>query len=702
MKLGETISKSISLNNLEISVETGKIAKQANTAILRCGDLVILASAVGTTKPKEGLDFFPLLIDYREKYYSSGKIAGGYIKREGRPSDNEIITARTIDRPIRPLFPQGYKNETSVNILLLSNAEEYDADVFALNAASCALAISDIPFKGPVGCVRVGKIDGELILFPTKSQLEVSKLNIVVAGTSKAVTMVESIAYELSEDEMLEAIEFAHENVKKLVALQEELVAVAGKKKFEYTFERNENLYNAISEKYTSELAEALNTALKDERGANVKAVKTKAKEEFASSDLSTEGSFKGDFADGWERLQEKLMRAMILDNKRVDGRATDEIRDILVDVDFLPRTHGSCVFTRGETQSLVTSTLGTVDDGQRVETVTASTVENFMLHYNFPPYCVGEVGAPRGTGRRELGHGNLAKKALIPVMPKLDDFPYTIRIVSEIMESNGSSSMASICGGTMSLMDAGVPISNPVAGIAMGLIKEEDKYTILSDILGDEDHYGDLDFKVAGTQNGITALQMDIKIEGLTFDIMKDALAQAKVGRIHILKEMMKPLSAPRAEIAEDAPRVVKMKINPDKIGKLIGPGGKTIRELQETNKCEISIADDGVITLSAGNQEDIEQSVQAIEDLVCEPVVGKIYQSTVKAIKDFGIFVEFMPKNEGLVHISELPNDMIKDMKIGDSIAVKLNGFDFHGRAKLVHKELLEAAEEEVAVKE
>lgn len=701
MNLGETVSKSINISDLDISLETGKIAKQANTAILRFGDLVLLASAVGATSPKEGLDFFPLLIDYREKYYSSGKIAGGYIKREARPTDNEIITARTIDRPIRPLFPEGYKNETSINIVLLSNAEEYDADVFALNAASCALAISELPFKGPVGCVRVGKIDGKLILFPTKAQLEESKLNLVVAGTSAAVTMVESMAFELSEDEMLEAIEFAHDNVKKLVALQEELVGVAGKKKFEFSYQKNDALFNAIAEKFEAELSEAINTVSKEERGDNVKAVQVKAKEEFADSDLCEEGAFKVDFADCWEHLREKIMRGMILENKRVDGRSTDEIRDILVDVKFLPRTHGSCIFTRGETQSLVTTTLGTVDDGQRVETVTSSTVENFMLHYNFPPYCVGEVGAPRGTGRRELGHGNLARKALVPVIPKLEDFPYTIRIVSEIMESNGSSSMASICGGTMSLMDAGIPISNPVAGIAMGLIKEEDKYTILSDILGDEDHYGDLDFKVAGTQNGITALQMDIKIEGLTLDIMRDALAQAKIGRIHILKEMMKPLSAPRAEIAAAAPRVVKMKINPDKIGKLIGPGGKTIRELQETNNCEISIADDGVITLSAGNQEEIEQSVKAIEDLVCEPVVGKIYQSTVKAIKDFGIFVEFMPKNEGLVHISELPNDMIKDIKVGDNIDVKLNGFDFHGRAKLVHKELIEA-EKEPAEKE
>lgn len=693
MNLGTTTSKQIKFDEVLISLESGKIAKQANTVILRMGDLVVLASAVGENKPKPGLDFFPLLIDYREKYYAAGKVPGGYQKREGRPTDHEIITARTIDRPLRPLFPDGFKNETSINIVLLSSSSSYEADVFAMNAASCALGISEIPFGGPVGCVRVGKIDGKLILFPTNEQLKTSKMNLVVAGTSSAVTMVESIASELSEDEMLEAIDFGHKNVKLLVNLQLELIKVLGKAKMPFENKTNKAMLDELQKSYATNLETALNTVNKAERAAAVKAVKSIAKESLATKNLSAEESeFAGDFSEQWEKFQEIIMRSMILAGKRVDGRKTTDIRPILVDVKFLPKVHGSAVFTRGETQALVTATLGTVDDGQRIETVNTDTIDHFMLHYNFPPYCVGEVGAPRGTGRRELGHGNLARKALTPVVPNINDFPYTIRIVSEIMESNGSSSMASVCGGTMAMMDAGIPISNPVAGIAMGLIKEGSKYSILSDILGDEDHYGDLDFKVAGTQNGITALQMDIKIEGLTLEIMRDALTQAKAGRIHILKEMMKALSAPRSQIPEGAPRVIKMKINPDKIGKLIGPGGKTIREIQETNKCEISIDDTGVITLSAANQIDLESAVAVIENLVCEPVVGKVYQAKVKAIKDFGVFVEYMHSYEGLVHVSEFSDNKIKEIKTGDVLAVKLTGFDFHGRAKLVHKELLE----------
>ncbi len=693
MNLGVTTSKQKKIGELTISVETGKIAKQANTVLLRMGDLVILASAVAESKPKPDLDFFPLLIDYREKYYAIGKIPGGYQKREGRPSDQEIIVARTIDRPIRPLFPEGFKNETSINIVLLSAALDHDVDVFAMNAASCALGISDIPFGGPVGCVRVGYVNDQLVLFPTNEQLKTSKLNLVVAGTATAVTMVESLAYELSEELMLQAIDFGHKHVKELVSLQTELINAVGKPKFSFENKSNKALLEALKSGYSKPLEAALHTVVKAERASAVKAVKSKAKEDLATKNLAAdEKTFEADFGDQWEKLQEEIMRNMILAGQRVDGRKTTDIRPILVDVKFLPKTHGSAVFTRGETQALVTATLGTVDDGQKVQTVTSDYVEHFMLHYNFPPYCVGEVGAPRGTGRRELGHGNLARKALIPVVPKSEDFPYSIRIVSEIMESNGSSSMASICGGTMSLMDAGVPITNPVAGIAMGLIKEGSKYSILSDILGDEDHYGDLDFKVAGTQNGITALQMDIKIDGLTLDIMKDALAQAKVGRIHILKEMMKALSAPRSSISESAPRVIKMKINPDKIGKLIGPGGKTIREIQETNKCEISIDDSGIVTLSASNQTDLDKAIGVIENLVCEPVVGKIYQAKVKAIKDFGVFVEYMHSYEGLVHVSEFTDNKMKEIKTGDSLAVKLTGFDFHGRAKLVHKELNE----------
>lgn len=693
MNLGVTTSKQQKIGELTISVETGKIAKQANTVLLRMGDLVILASAVAESKPKPDLDFFPLLIDYREKYYAIGKVPGGYQKREGRPSDQEIIVARTIDRPIRPLFPEGFKNETSINIVLLSAPLDHDVDVFAMNAASCALGISEIPFGGPVGCVRVGYVNDQLVIFPTNEQLKTSKLNLVVAGTASAVTMVESLAYELSEELMLQAIDFGHKHVKELVNLQLELIKVAGKPKFAFENKTNKSLLDALKSGYSKSLEAALNTVVKAERATAVKVVKSKAKEELASKKLAAdEKTFEADFGDQWEKLQEEIMRNMILAGKRVDGRKTTDIRPILVDVKFLPRVHGSAVFTRGETQALVTATLGTVDDGQKVQNVTATYVEHFMLHYNFPPYCVGEVGAPRGTGRRELGHGNLARKALIPVVPKVEDFPYAVRVVSEIMESNGSSSMASICGGTMALMDAGVPITNPVAGIAMGLIKEGSKYSILSDILGDEDHYGDLDFKVAGTQNGITALQMDIKIDGLTLDIMKDALAQAKVGRIHILKEMMKALSAPRSSIPEGAPRVIKMKINPDKIGKLIGPGGKTIREIQETNKCEISIDDSGVITLSAANQTDLDKAIGVIENLVCEPVVGKIYQAKVKAIKDFGVFVEYMHSYEGLVHVSEFSDNKMKEIKTGDSLAVKLTGFDFHGRAKLVHKELNE----------
>lgn len=693
MNLGVTTSKQIQLGEVLISLESGKIAKQANTVILRMGDIVVLASAVGESKPKPGLDFFPLLIDYREKYYAAGKVPGGYQKREGRPTDHEIITARTIDRPLRPLFPDGFKNETSINIVLLSASKNHEADVFAMNAASCALGISEIPFGGPVGCVRVGKIDGNLILFPTNEQLKTSKMNLVVAGTASAVTMVESLASELSEEDMLAAIEFGHKNVKLLVSLQLEMIKSLGKPKMVFENKTNAALLAELQKSYTKNLQTALNTVVKAERATAVKAVKTKAKEELATKNLSAdEESFAGDFSEQWEKFQEIMMRNMILEGKRVDGRKTTDIRPILVDVKFLPRVHGSAVFTRGETQAIVTATLGTVDDGQRIETVNTDTIDHFLLHYNFPPYCVGEVGAPRGTGRRELGHGNLARKALTPVVPNINDFPYTIRIVSEIMESNGSSSMASVCGGTMAMMDAGIPITNPVAGIAMGLIKEGSKYSILSDILGDEDHYGDLDFKVAGTQNGITALQMDIKIDGLTIEIMRDALTQAKAGRIHILKEMMKALSAPRSQIPEGAPRVIKMKINPDKIGKLIGPGGKTIREIQESNKCEISIDDTGVITLSAANQIDIESAVGVIENLVCEPVVGKIYQAKVKAIKDFGVFVEYMHSYEGLVHVSEFADNKMKEIKTGDSLAVKLTGFDFHGRAKLVHKELNE----------
>jgi len=682
-----------------LSIETGRMAKQAaGSALVQFGDTMVLV-AVTVSDKESTLPFFPLTVEYRDKAYAAGKIPGGFIKREGRPQDTEILSARIIDRSIRPLFPEGFKNETQVFVSVISADQENDADVLALVATSFALNASKIPFAGPIAAVRVGRVQGKWVLNPTFLQLQHSEMDIVVAGSEESIVMVEGGAIEVGEDDILGALTIAHKGINELVAMQEELLADTRQPKMTWTkAEPPAELTAAVNKLAQGKIADAINQADKHTRIEAVEAVKKAAVEQLLAEfpdNAKDIGNLVGD-------LEYNALRSQVLDTKhRVDGRTTTEVRKITIDTHVLPRAHGSALFTRGQTQALVSVTLGTANDVQRLDSIDESgeTTKSFMLHYNFPPFSTGEVRPIRGTSRREIGHGNLAERALHAVLPPFDEFPYTIRIVSDVLESNGSSSMATVCGGSLSLFDAGVPIRSPVAGVAMGLIKEGKRYAILTDILGTEDHLGDMDFKVAGTEKGITSIQMDIKIQGLDLKIMHEAMAQARIGRLHILGEMNKALPEVRPELSEYAPRIVTVNINPEKIGELIGPKGKTIRGIQEETGAEISVDDSGMVTIAAVGGEAMERARQMVQAITAEPEIGATYEGTVKSTTAFGAFVEIMPGTEGLVHISELKHGRTEKtedvVKKGDRVRVKVLDRDERGRLRLSMK-ALEAAPE------
>jgi polyribonucleotide nucleotidyltransferase len=676
-------------------IETGRMAKQAaGSAIVQFGETMVLA-AVTVSENQSPLPFFPLTVEYKEKTYAAGKIPGGFIKREGRPHDHEILAARIIDRSIRPLFPEGFKNEVQVFIYVISADQENDADVLALVAASFALNASKIPFLGPIAGVRVGRVQGHWVLNPTFQQLAFSDMELVVAGSQDSIVMVEGGALEVSEEDVLDSLRLSHDGIRELIAMQNELLAKVQQPKMAWTkAETPEGIATKVKELASGRIREALNQKDKHTR---IEAVE-RTKKELAEGLLVEFPDNAKDIHTILGDVEYNELRAQVLDTKRrVDGRKPNEVRAISIDNSVLPRAHGSSLFTRGQTQALVAATLGTAKDAQRLDSIkeAGEVTRSFMLHYNFPPFSTGEVRPMRGTSRREIGHGNLAERALQGVLPDFADFPYTIRIVSDVLESNGSSSMASVCGGSLALFDAGVPMKAAVAGVAMGLIKEGKKYAILTDILGTEDHLGDMDFKVAGTRDGITSIQMDIKIEGLDLKIMEEALSQAKEGRLHILGEMDKALAAPRAELSKYAPRIVTVQIPVDKIGELIGPKGKNIRGIQEETGAELTVDDDGTVTIAAVGGESMERAKQMVMAITAEPVVGETYEGTVKTVTAFGAFVEIMPGTEALLHVSEMkwervekPEDVCKK---GDRVTVKLVDRDERGRLRLSMKALL-----------
>ncbi|NKE44813.1 polyribonucleotide nucleotidyltransferase [Roseomonas frigidaquae] len=680
--------KDISWGGQLLTLETGKIARQADGAVLaRLGDTIVLCTVVGARSVKPGQDFFPLTVNYQEKAFAAGKIPGGFFKREGRPSENETLVSRLIDRPLRPLFPDGFRNEVQVVATVLSHDLENNPDVVALVGCSAALTLSGIPFFGPVAGARVAYIDGGYVLNPTAAQLQQSQLDLMVAGTAEGVLMVESEAQELSEDVMLGAVEFGHKSFQAVIQGIIELAEVAAKEPWALPEEADsvKTLKARISELGRAPMVEAYKTTEKLARQTQVGAVK---KQVIAA--LEAEGLDAGAAKGLMKALEADVVRNAILDTgMRIDGRDTKTVRPILAEVGILPRAHGSALFTRGETQALCVATLGTGQDEQIIDALAGEYRENFMLHYNFPPYSVNETGRMGSPGRREIGHGKLAWRALHPLLPEKDKFPYTMRVVSEITESNGSSSMATVCGTSLALMDAGAPLKRPCAGIAMGLIKEDRGFAVLSDILGDEDHLGDMDFKVAGSENGITALQMDIKITSITFDIMKIALGQAKDGRLHILGEMAKGLSGARGDVAATAPRITVININKDKIRDVIGSGGKVIREITEQTGTKIDIDDDGTIKVAATTVEAAQKAIDRIMGIVAEPEVGKIYNGKVVKTAEFGAFVNFLGAKDGLVHISELQNERVQKttdvVKDGDAVKVKVIGFDDRGKVKL-----------------
>ncbi|AKS47534.1 polyribonucleotide nucleotidyltransferase [Octadecabacter temperatus] len=699
------VKKSIQWGEETLTLETGKVARQADgTVIATYGETTVMANVTFAKKQKPGQDFFPLTVHYGEKYYAAGKVPGGFFKREARPTEKETLTARLIDRPIRPLFVDGFKNEVLVICTVLSHDLVNDPDMVAMIAASAALTISGAPFMGPIAACRVGFEDGDYILNPEMDDMHKlrenpeQRLDLVVAGTKDAVMMVESEAYELSEDEMLGAIEFAHEQIQPVIDLIIDLAEDSAKAPFDFSAPDYSDLSKAVAKAGEKQMRKAFAISDKQERTTAVGEARTAIKEALSEEQLEDEN-----LGSAMKGLEASILRGdVVKTGKRIDGRKTDEIRDIVSETGILPRTHGSALFTRGETQGLVVTTLGTGDDEQMIDSLQGMYKSNFLLHYNFPPYSVGEVGRFGPPGRREIGHGKLAWRALQAVLPAATDFPYTVRVVSEITESNGSSSMASVCGGSLSMMDAGVPLKAPVAGVAMGLIMEDDgKYAILSDILGDEDHLGDMDFKVAGTENGITSLQMDIKIAGITPAIMKEAMAQAKAGRVHILGEMNKALSS-AAEFSEHAPRIETMQVPTDKIREVIGSGGKVIREIVEVSGAKVDINDEGIIKIASPNGEAIKKAYDMIWSIVAEPEEGMVYTGTVVKIVDFGAFVNFFGKKDGLVHVSQIenrrlnhPSDVLKE---GQEVKVKLLGFDDRGKVRLSMKVVDQETGEEI----
>jgi len=689
-------TRELQIGSKTLSFETGKLAKQADgSVIVRFGDSVVLVTACRAASPRENIDFLPLTVDYREYAYASGRIPGGFFKREGKMADKEVLTSRMIDRPIRPLFPAGWRHETQIIALVLSADKENDPDVLSITGASAALALSEIPFHTTIAGVRVGLVDGEYVINPTYDQRKRSAVDIILAGSKDGLVMVEAGAKEVPEEQVAKALETGHAAIKKIVATIDSLAKDAGKTKRQVVVKDvDADLAREVEQKALAPLTEAMRLKDKLENYARV----DKVQEEFLAGYAEAEPARKADAKSIFKGLKEKVLRDEVLERRvRLDGRKFDEIRPIWSETGVLPRTHGSVVFTRGETQALVTCTLGTADDQQKIEHVDGEYYKRFMLHYNFPPFSVGEVQFMRGPGRREVGHGALAERALTPVVPPEEKFPYTIRLVSDILESNGSSSMASVCGGSMSMMDAGVPISSPVAGIAMGLIMDEasGKYAILSDIAGAEDHYGDMDFKVAGTAQGITALQMDIKVTGITADIMREALEQARAGRMHILGKMAETLGESRTSVSPIAPRIVTIKIPVDKIRDVIGPGGKMIRSIIERTGVKIDVEDDGRVNVASADEAAAQKAIGIIQELTATPELNKTYVGKVQRITDFGAFVEIMPGTDGLLHVSEIANHRMKDvrdeLKEGEQVMVKVINIDPTGKIRLSRKALL-----------
>ncbi|WP_182656639.1 polyribonucleotide nucleotidyltransferase [Stenotrophomonas lacuserhaii] len=688
------ITKTFQYGKHTVTLETGEIARQAGGAVIvKFDDTVLLVSAVAAKSAREGQDFFPLTCDYQEKFYAGGRIPGGFFKREGRATEKETLISRLIDRPIRPLFPEDYKNEVQIIATVMSLDPDIDGDIAALIGASAALSLAGTPFKGPIAAAKVGYKNGEYILNPTVTELKDSELELVVAGTSNAVLMVESEAALLSEDVMLGAVTFGHREMQKVINAINELTVEAGTKPSTWTAPaKNDVLISALQEAIGPRLGEAFQVRDKLQRRDAISAIKKDVFESLAGR-VAAEGWNPAELSKEFGELEYSTMRNSVLDTKvRIDGRALDTVRPIAVKTGILPRTHGSSLFTRGETQAIVTITLGTARDGQVIDAVSGEYKDNFLFHYNFPPYSVGETGRMMGPKRREIGHGRLAKRGVLAVMPSLEAFPYTIRVVSEITESNGSSSMASVCGSSLALMDAGVPVKSPVAGIAMGLVKEGERFVVLSDILGDEDHLGDMDFKVAGTAEGISALQMDIKIEGITEEIMKQALQQAKAGRLHILGEMAHGLTAPRQELSDYAPRLLTIKIHPDKIREVIGKGGSTIQAITKETGTQIDIQDDGTIIIASVNAIAAQAAKARIEQITSDVEPGRIYEGKVAKIMDFGAFVTILPGKDGLVHVSQISSDRVEKvgdvLKEGDVVKVKVLEVDKQGRIRLSMK--------------
>ncbi len=694
-------TREISLSGKTISIETGRLAKQADGAVIvRLGDTMVLVTACADANPREGVDFLPLTCDYKENTYASGRIPGGFFKREGKPPEKEVLTSRLIDRPIRPLFPSGWRNESQIIALVISADDQNDSDVLAITGASAALALSSIPQNRTIAGVRVGYADGDFIINPTFDQRKRSTLDLIVAGSKDGIVMVEAGAKEVPEEQMVQALESAHAAIKEIVSGIDALAAQAGKTK------RVPAAKKEISQDFRKEVEDAVLGPLSD-------AMRIKGKlENYATVDQVVNGFIASLPQDDAEKkanaksilsgLKEQVLREEILERgRRLDGRAFDEIRNITIEVGVLPRTHGSCVFTRGETQALVTATLGTADDQQKVETVDGETWKRFMLHYNFPPFSVGEVKFMRGPGRREIGHGALAERALLPMMPTEETFPYTVRVVSEILESNGSSSMASVCGGSLAMMDAGVPLKTPVAGVAMGLVMNEEtgKHAILSDIAGAEDHYGDMDFKVTGTSAGITALQMDIKVSGITTEIMRKALEQARQGRMHILGKMQETLAQSRGDVSTHAPRIITIRIPVDKIRDVIGPGGKMIRSIIERTGVKIDVEDDGRVNVASSDEASAQKAIGIIQELTATPELNKTYMGKIQRITDFGAFVEIMPGLDGLLHVSEIAHYRVKDvrdeLKEGEQVMVKVINIDPSGKIRLSRKVLISPEE-------
>ncbi len=688
------VKKEVEIGGKIFSIETGRYARQANGAVMvRYGDTMVLVTAVASTEVKENQDFFPLQVEYREKTSAAGKFPGGFIKREGRPTEKEILSSRLIDRPIRPLFPESFMNETQVIAFVVSYDGQNDADVLSAIGASAALAISDIPFDGPIAEVRVGRINGQLIVNPTHTEIEQSDLELGVAGTSDSIIMVEGESNQVSEDELLSALRFAQIEIKKLVQLQIELRTEAGKNKWEIkTKAFDEELKKEVLELAGEKFKDIVHSVLaKEERAAKNKQLQEEIVSALAERFPEQENAIASILHD----LEKELMRERILtEGIRLDGRNTTQVRPITIELGILPRTHGSALFTRGETQSLTTVTLGTKNDEQIIDGLREEYTKRFMLHYNFPPFSVGEVGRMTGVGRREIGHGNLAERALKMVFPGEEIFPYTVRVISDILESNGSSSMATVCAGSLAMMDAGIGISKSVAGIAMGLVKEGNRFAILSDILGNEDHLGDMDFKVAGTADGITAFQMDIKIQGISFEIMEKALQQAREGRLHILGIMNQAIEKPREQLSEFAPRLISMKVEQDQIGLVIGPGGKTIQGMQRLFGVEINIEEDGTVNIASPNKENAVKCKEYIKKMTATPEIGETYEGVITKLMDFGAFVEIIPGKEGLLHISQIDNKRVEKVsdyfKVGDKVTVKLIKIE-NGKLSLSRKELL-----------